>query len=483
MTKTFTPSCTLPSDIVRVVYNASVRSTFDILWTCLAVLALCTWSVQHLTIPPQHKPRSWRQWVRCWMRLTSRKLKWMMVTLIAAEIPFTIVLTGLISARENVKEMRLWAERDGVQWTLVHAFFANLGGFVVRIPEQLAGEMCTHGLDGSRRDEASLRSLFKLPASAESQFRVAVLYNATEGVMFGEGPWKVRTHTRALAEKAVAETDIQIAFGDFLALCQGDHWVLDSHQLALARGMEVIRLPEVRESDLEDRSKGDAFVKLLATLQILWLVLQLTMRKVRGLASSQLEVMTLAFAVCVLIIYGLVWRMPQDVHAPVVITMHTLPTPQQLVKLAAHAPDTWYSRRDIWMPNTRFHEDRSASRDWVQLAVFVAATVLASAVFGAIHLLAWNFVFPTPAEKLIWRVSSMVTIAAPLCLGGWLPFALRLDKGWGLSVTLVILVLVLVFGVYLAARLFVMVEVFRSLFFLPPGAFVSSFAEHIPHLE
>jgi hypothetical protein len=35
---------------------------------------------------------------------------------------------------------------------------------------------------------------------------------------------------------------------------------------------------------------------------------------------------------------------------------------------------------------------------------------------GCIHLLAWNFVFPTPAEKILWRTATLVSIVLPMIL-------------------------------------------------------------------
>ena len=35
---------------------------------------------------------------------------------------------------------------------------------------------------------------------------------------------------------------------------------------------------------------------------------------------------------------------------------------------------------------------------------------------------------------------------------------------------------------YVVARLFLMFEVFRTLFFLPPGAFVATWSSSIPHV-
>lgn len=39
------PVCTTPTQHVDYVSSPQVRGTMDIIWTCFAVLSLCTWTV------------------------------------------------------------------------------------------------------------------------------------------------------------------------------------------------------------------------------------------------------------------------------------------------------------------------------------------------------------------------------------------------------------------------------------------------------
>ena len=45
------PNCTTPTQHVNFVSSPQARGTMDIIWTCFAVLSLCTWTVQHLMVP------------------------------------------------------------------------------------------------------------------------------------------------------------------------------------------------------------------------------------------------------------------------------------------------------------------------------------------------------------------------------------------------------------------------------------------------
>jgi hypothetical protein len=57
----FSPNCTLPLTIVNYADQPITRRTFDILWTCLTTIFLCTYSVQHPNVPvyePTHSKKA-----------------------------------------------------------------------------------------------------------------------------------------------------------------------------------------------------------------------------------------------------------------------------------------------------------------------------------------------------------------------------------------------------------------------------------------
>lgn len=62
----------------------------------------------------------------------SRKLAWMLALLIAPELLVGVALMLFISARTSFKQMVRFSEQDGTEWAVIHGFFANMGGFVVR---------------------------------------------------------------------------------------------------------------------------------------------------------------------------------------------------------------------------------------------------------------------------------------------------------------------------------------------------------------
>jgi hypothetical protein len=58
------------------------------------------------------------------------------VSLVAPELMVGKALVDLISAPSSRNEMKTLAEVDGVEWSVTHGFYANMGGFVVRFTDR-----------------------------------------------------------------------------------------------------------------------------------------------------------------------------------------------------------------------------------------------------------------------------------------------------------------------------------------------------------
>ena len=116
---------------------------------------------------------------------------------------------------------------------------------------------------------------------------------------------------------------------------------------------------------------------------------------------------------------------------------------------------------------------------------------LGATLFGAIHLLAWDFAFPTRGEQIAWQVSSIVTAAGPwvsIAMIGLvsLPYAVPSLTTWVPDAWLSTLwwtYLTVMAGAYTMARLFVTAEVFRTLYFLPPDGYVATWSQNVPGVQ
>jgi hypothetical protein len=288
-----------------------------------------------------------------------------------------------------------------------------------------------------------------------------------------------------------------------LIALQGNIWVLDAAQLRLAREYGVLEhLPKIPEYDLEDQNKGDALVKALAVLQGLWLIVQLLVRWSKHLPSSQLELVAAAYAGCSMFTYVLFWSKPKDVGQPRDFPAARYPTAEEILAIAMEGPTTvFHYREGYWMPNNTVHRIRrskdqeSDTADRYPRITFMIGSVTGAVIFGTPHLFAWNFTFPTTAERLIWRVAAILVVILPVMgLVVDLVFsffykrkARRAKKNipghFQNKFLNIVSRIIWIFALpYLLARVYMIVEVFRSLCYLPPHAFRTTWSSSVPHI-
>ena len=552
--KSFEPNCTIPARVPAFVSGPPVRGTLSIVWSCLTILVLCTWNVQHLNVPIQVKCKNFSEKARHLYWSVCRKAKWMVITLLAPEVVMAKALEDLFSAMVSRKCMTVWAKRDEVPWTVGHSFFADMGGFAVRFksdamtakleisnPEIMWQEkdgQVTVGSEGTSTDQQVQAGDFEesnevdreephLAAAAKVEngrslskavIQDAVSPDAHDDIRsmafaprwnlehlhdrytkspgrIGKVDWHREETNYEMVKQAVGiitreELERKLrspkVWYHNLAVLQGDTWILDGPQLLHARQFGIIdRLPRLTEEQLDDRNKGDALVKLIAIVQIGWLVVELITRRVRNLASTQLEVFTLAFAICSLVTYGILFKKPQDAKVPIDVPARRHPTAAEMAQLTSEGPrQYWIVRINYWMPNNSFHQ-----RSW---PVFPIAIGAGSILFGCIHLIAWNFAFPTNTEQLLWRIAAIITTISPLLsvavyhIGSSSNLLRNVAYArfgpTGLNNLLVLLQGLMVVP-YVAARMYILVEIIRTLYFLPPTAYVATWTKNAPYTD
>ena len=319
----------------------------------------------------------------------------------------------------------------------------------------------------------------------------------------GELRWTADAVNTALVKAALEQTQIQdfptiwereayLLFPDLwylnLLVLQGNVWSLDACQLLLARKMGIIKkLPQISQDELDDRSKGDVFVKGLALVQVIGLFMQIVARGAAGFPPAQLEIAVIAFALCGFIIYILLLDKPQNVGTPVYISASRRPSRQELSRLAITGPDPYPPVRwNHLVPNHATH----CVEDNTYIDHLTLGFVVGAVSFGALHCAAWNLRFPTSIEHLLWKIASVLTTAVPLVwiAPGKIVRELRRNtvkqKSQSSRTYTKIFdrLLVVLVVLYIVARLYIMVELFRSLLFLDPKAFASTWSSNIPHI-
>jgi hypothetical protein len=250
-------------------------------------------------------------------------------------------------------------------------------------------------------------------------------------------------------------------------------------------------------SEINDKSKGDMFVKGITTLQVLWFILQVIVHTVRRLSISQLEVAVTAFGVCGIITYILVLPKPKGVNLPIVLMdfENHIPIEQKAFDWLRNRPLKSFVR-GFFMPGASFlnfsqingchipNDAWDGSCRGFQRCLNSGITV-GSTIFGGIHITAWNLSFPNPVEQILWRIASIVSTALLPIMYIVFPLdyvLLRYRSGlryipYRKSLNIII------GGIYVIAKLFLLVEIFRTLFYLPEDAYITTWASNVPHVS
>ena len=99
--------------------------------------------------------------------------------------------------------------------------------------------------------------------------------------------------------------------------------VLDYPRLKSHIQNKTIDIPRITSAEVQDRSKGDFISKGVVLVHTTWFVVECIARWRANLPLSELEVVTLGFALLNAITYGLWWSKPQNVMTAIRIELKT----------------------------------------------------------------------------------------------------------------------------------------------------------------
>ncbi|EKG13349.1 hypothetical protein MPH_09631 [Macrophomina phaseolina MS6] len=102
------------------------RGTFDIIWNSVVTIFLCSWTVLCLNLLPD----SFNDWL--W---ATQKLLMTGLVFIGLEFLFQLAIGQWLSATHSDKQFRSFSHN---KWTMKHAFFADMGGYVFDVPGEIA---------------------------------------------------------------------------------------------------------------------------------------------------------------------------------------------------------------------------------------------------------------------------------------------------------------------------------------------------------
>ncbi len=402
----------------------------SILYSCLAVLLLNTWTVFHPNIPPKDQNK-YRKWVHVFKVISSAT--------VAPDAISTVAFSQWRCARKATKILQPMLPL----WSIKHSFYAEMGGY--RVVDKRSGQMyCFRPL-----------------------------------------------------------------------------------QLAWLHKEKIIEIPEVSTEDIDDRSGADVLAKILACAQSTWFLVPTSARLQQKLTLTTLKILLLPYVAVTWMIYFFWWTKPLRMESYTKIPVESLPD-AKLIQLAKatlpvdevpnwwrpvplemhdRAWEFWWMEKPWDLKRVRVKHTNhlipiqlhtqvartmaeSWVADWYRDAVNEAhpsewdcwddiVIYLSGSFIYGFGLVAWDYRFPTPAERIVWRVSVLTSCGG---ITIWVPLAfmlrwLRPGNTWKELPFYVLTVMVF------AARLIIIAQVFAGLRLVPEGVFASAnWSSYIPHV-
>ncbi|KAG1732835.1 hypothetical protein EDB19DRAFT_1246458 [Suillus lakei] len=286
------------------------------------------------------------------------------------------------------------------------------------------------------------------------------------------------------------------SMGGFVLYVDGEPWAaLTPDELLRFVREGSVDMPLITKAEIEDRSKGDVVSKCVAILQLVWFVIQFIARYAQNLPVTLLEIDTLGVAALACIAYSLWWKKPKDVGRPYIVHWNseaTAPPPRDSLV-------NKYSFKRQFLASS-FHPGYT-DRDIGFTITPAIIGCVSGMVFGGIHCLGWNFLFPRHAEHILWRVASIGMVYPPLMVFfiSTTAYVVKVkfkleDRRWIwdkipsplhiIFIHFVKLFVVLSTNFYMFARVTTIVLMMLSLRSLPPGAYDTvAWTKFIPHLN
>lgn len=327
------------------------RGSLDIIFSCLSALFLCSWSAICVNVPAPGTTYIGRQ---------LHKVQLTVITLLGSEFTLVVAMGQWHAARNTLKEFR---RNDWAPWTLRHSFCAEMGFWVA-----------------ATRDDVPVR----FPLNGK-----ALLYLMKAG-----------------------------------------------HISEQERKEKIL----IEESSINDLNKFDSLARILAAGQAGWLVVNSIGRWAQGLPITTLELTVLGFFVPNLGILYFWARKPSDIESTVILRLNTTvvglkeeavrngymgatrewyETPVDFISRQEWHGSLIYSywlntpllrklRRVVFGPKIETRPissipDMSLPPLPLRLEFIEAAFAV---VFLGMNFIAWNWHFPTHAERILWRVAA-----------------------------------------------------------------------------
>ena len=270
-----------------------------------------------------------------------------------------------------------------------------------------------------------------------------------------------------------------------------------------------IKIPDISDKEIFDKSKADQTTKTIACLQSGWFVTQCIARAIEHLPISPLEITACAIILCTATTYFFWLYKPLNVLTPTILRLECnlaevliqaresaekpfWNTPLDCAEPRIYALDEWprlsrlcgpYGRPLVRIPN-----DRNPQLFNVYHHAYLGLLVCC---FSTLSFVEWHFQFPSQQERLIWRTSCIVAEASLFVhevterIAYWNTsnhICLRYVEGYKVQWPWNLFFFI-PGTVYFFARLILVALAFSSLRSLPDGCFLNvKWSNFVPHL-
>lgn len=287
----------IPALVLRATQtHFGQRAVNDIIISCFATIFACTWSAVHPNIPAP---------TDCWWTRFKRQVVTMVYALLAPEAITAWALRQRLAAARIADKYNNHLEKY------------KRGEISLHVQEDRALILCGTDI----RDQGHITHACKTSS----------IFDTVRG-LFQDSPLPDTLDEKGKGPQWSLEHGFFLQMGGFM-LCEsgrpiqtlGDSvWGDEDTNIIWNIQNGIIDEPKISIEDIQDRSKGDAISKTLIILQTTWFIVQCVARWSTQLPVTELEVVTLGFAMLNGITYWLWWNKPQNVGRPVYLEIKKL---------------------------------------------------------------------------------------------------------------------------------------------------------------
>ncbi|ESK83592.1 hypothetical protein Moror_12062 [Moniliophthora roreri MCA 2997] len=480
-------SQSLPPSTLTVSTNTS--SLFD----PVTVILICTWVAIHPNIPRigTHS-----------MVVVYQNVRLMVIMVLGPEIIILWAMRQWYSARSIAEKYKDYG------WGMPHAFFVIMGGFALYDGDTF------HGYLWENQDikEYIVRYNEVPPSGWKDDFhrehwdQIIQCHEKIKEVF--STPINPHPEDMSTVEGVNALSEVKESLVKSQPTCLLEYF--------LQKGYITIT-----EDEIKDRSHADFIAKSIALIQTTWFILQVAAHAAEHLAVTELEIITVGFALLNFGTYVFWWNKPLRVRFPVQVTWQQQELPTSQLKKddggCMKAVQEGFTKTLDYICSHSFADEGPLVIQLILLPLWVTWDIIGTcldlfgdnslsigefstrlkkdppqlyitvysiaAAFGAIHCIPWAFQFPTHTEQLLWQICAVAAAAAPIALGcmhwyGKLFHSTSMWLVWLIGITGVLLGLF-----YMISRLTLIILALMALRDLSPSAYQTiqwtTFVSHI----